>query len=68
MDVLVHVLTGPFSWKKPSREEQPGPPYVRFLRHDIRKDFCSKEPTISPEEELVAVFGVIRRPEPVVGN
>ena len=47
---------GPFSWRKPSREEQPGPPAskanVSILHKSMKK---GRKRTVRPEEQLVGV-------------
>ena len=54
---------GPFSWRKPSREEQPGPP--RSLL-DGFSELVVNLLTVQPDSDLVISIWVLRGEEPEV--
>ena len=55
-------LTGPFSWKKPSSEEHPGPPSIKASDTRWIKNLVAL--TIGPEKEFIPMSWIVCWPEP----
>jgi hypothetical protein len=53
-------MTGPFSWKKPSREEQPGPPFNHIMISSLAAGFVVG--TNQKNNSLLLVSSIGSRP------